>query len=106
MLELWKKSLKKLFEWSRHNSNRTVFLREWRNMKTSHFKTDDVAPFEALERLYERAILLKYQLDDIHRSPHLLLEVLEPQYKIRPSTCLLTDFIATIRLKHSIITAD
>ncbi len=67
----------KLFKWSRHNSNHTVFLREWRSLQISQFKADGVTWLHAMERLYKRAVILLDQLDDVHKPPQLLSEVLQ-----------------------------
>ena len=42
------------------------FVREWRNLHISQFKTDGTSRYDALERLYERAVTLQDQLDDVH----------------------------------------
>ena len=49
----------KLFDWSRHNSNHMVSLREWRSLRFSQFKTEGMTWFDALERLHEPAVTLQ-----------------------------------------------
>ena len=73
----------KLFHWSTRNSNLSVFLREWRNLRIEDLKIGSVTWLEALERLYERAVILQDQLDEVHK-PQLLLEVVEMAAQDQP----------------------
>ena len=93
-------AFEKLFQWSRHNSNHTKFLRDWRNLKISLFKTDGVTWFDALERLYEQAVILQDQLDDVHRPPQLLLEFLETAVQEQPFY-LFVDRLASHNSPHA-----
>ena len=67
----------KLFSWSRQSFNFNLFVREWRGLRISHFKNDNVSWAIAVEKLYERASTLQDQLDDVRKHHQLLTEVLE-----------------------------
>ncbi len=51
-------AFKEFFQWSRNNSNDSVFLREWRNLRLSQFLGEGITSLDALERLYEKSVLL------------------------------------------------
>ena len=46
-------------------------------MRISQLKNDSNSWTSAMEKLYERASTLQYQLDEMHKYPQLLIEVLE-----------------------------
>ena len=74
----------KLFSWSRQSLNFNLFVQEWRGLRISHFQNDNVSWAIAMEKLYERASTLQDQLDDVHKHPQLLTEVLENAVQDQP----------------------
>ncbi len=70
-------AFEKFFQWSRYNSSHSVFFHERLDLRISIFWIEGVCWLEALERLYGKAVTHQDQLDEVHKNPRLLLEVLE-----------------------------
>ena len=73
-----------LYEFDRNPTSIEAAVREWKNLKITQFKKPSNSWAAAMECLYERAIALQNQLDDIHQHPQLLIEILEQAVRDEP----------------------
>ncbi len=64
------------FLWDRRGTDISGLLRQWRNLKITHFKTETVSWKEAMENFNERAVQVQSQLNPSNQDEGHLFEVL------------------------------
>jgi len=77
-------AFEKLYRWDRHHTTLDGMIRRWRGLNIGQFKTDESSWPEAMEKFYERAVLLQDQLDEVHKHETLLIEVLQNGIRDQP----------------------